>query len=142
MKIKIDKDYRKFFKNTGTYITKYQLFIHDTNNSIEWEKKDLPIVLDDSKYYYLINTYGEDLCGVVEVRKRKAEWGLGLVLNTANVAVWDGEYGLKTGINVTLYGTFSEESCKKRIIRALEKYIAKHQWILNIKVDDIVKAMN
>lgn len=142
MRIKVDKEHRKFFKNTGTYITEYQLFICNTDNSIEWKKKNLPIVLDDSKSYYLIKTYEEDLCGVVEVRKRKAEWGLAPVLNTANVVVWDGEYGLKTGINITLYGTFSEASCKKRIIRALEKYIAEHQWILNIKVDDIVKAMN
>lgn len=141
MKIKIDKECRKFFKNTGTHIVEYQLFICNIDDSIEWTKEYLPIVLDDSKVYYLIKKYGEDRCGIVEIRRTKTEWGLAPVLNSADISICNSEYHSKTGIRITLYGTFSEKFCKNRIMKKLKEYIDKHRWVLDIKMENVIKAM-
>lgn len=144
MKIRIDDNLKKYFNKTGQCIREYRLFIErgSDGKSAELKEECLPIVIDVEDMYYVLKDYGS-MSRIIEVYKLKKDlYGIrsDLYLNKPNVHELDGRYSSRIGIEVMMYGTFSPKSCKKRIIKALEKYIQENRWKIDIDLEAIKKA--
>lgn len=143
MKIKIDDKYKKYFNKTGQYIREYELFIEKGSSGKDAEIKEscLPIVMDVDDMYYVLKDYGWE-GRIVEVYKYKKDaWKTDMYLNKPKVIELDGQYSSRIGLKVSMYGTFSPASCKKRMMKCLEKYINDNKWKVDIDIESLTYSI-
>lgn len=143
MKINIDKKFQKYFNNTGKYIKEYRLFIEkgDTGKNATIEEEDLLIVADVDDLFYVLKDY-KWTSRLMEVYKND-KYGIASRerINKAYIQELDGKYSSKIGLEVVMYGSFSANTCRKRIVKCLEDYIKKNRWKMDINIASIKEVV-